>query len=474
MTACARRKPCGSRRWNSGSTLAQQALPQSGITAESLKTLFDPGQWAQAGLGPLDAAIEHLVEGPSYATLWTLDRKILKAQKLRGEWAKDLAAFQLLMHGAWSEAVKRFLEEINDAQGAPITSWRELIDVWVKIANETLLATHRTPEFLEAQRRLTRSSAECRLQEREIAEAFCEMQQTPTRTEMDEVQREVYELRRRLRALEKSGTAAAVPSCFATRHQEGRSQPRRQASAAQFRSLRSCRCTPAFNSIRCRWRSSSPTSASVCSRAVELLRSVKDRDVQIATTPKTEVFRQDKTTLYHYEPMAKRTVAVPVLVVYGLVGRYTMADLQEDRSLIRNLLLQGVDLYAVDWGNPGRGDRWLTIDDYVDGYLNECIEFICREHGLDSINVLGICEGGVFTLCHAALHPERVKNLIVTITPVDFHADQAEGRTRPWVHQPVDAQPDAGGRRPADRGERQSAGRAHELRVLHDDPDCRA
>ena len=65
-------------------TLAQQALPQSGITAESLKTLFDPSQWAQAGLGPLDAAIEHLVEGPSYATLWTLDRKILKAQKLRG------------------------------------------------------------------------------------------------------------------------------------------------------------------------------------------------------------------------------------------------------------------------------------------------------------------------------------------------------------------------------------------------------
>ena len=74
-------------------TLAQQALPQSGITAESLKTLFDPSQWAQAGLGPLDAAIEHLVEGPSYATLWTLDRKILKAQKLRGEWAKDLAAY---------------------------------------------------------------------------------------------------------------------------------------------------------------------------------------------------------------------------------------------------------------------------------------------------------------------------------------------------------------------------------------------
>ena len=198
-------------------TLAQKAMPHGSITAESWKTLFDPSQWAQAGLGPLDAAIEHLVEGPSYATLWTLDRKILKAQKLRGDWAQDLAAYQVLMHGAWNEAVKRFLREINDTQGTPITSWRELTDVWVKVANETLLETHRTPEFLEAQRRLTRSGAECRLQEREIVEAFCEMQQTPTRTEMDEVQREVYALRRRLRGLERSGIAAAVPHAASPR-----------------------------------------------------------------------------------------------------------------------------------------------------------------------------------------------------------------------------------------------------------------
>lgn len=82
----------------------------------------------------------------------------------------------------------------------------------------------------------------------------------------------------------------------------------------------------------------------------------------------------------------------------------------------------------MDWGNPSRSDRWLTFEDYVDGYLNECVEFICRQHGMRAINLLGICEGGVFSLCYAALYPERVKNLILTITPVDFHQDQAEGR----------------------------------------------
>ncbi|MFL5118141.1 MAG: class III poly(R)-hydroxyalkanoic acid synthase subunit PhaC, partial [Microvirga sp.] len=141
-----------------------------------------------------------------------------------------------------------------------------------------------------------------------------------------------------------------------------------------------------------------------------------------------EVWRKDKVTLHHYRPMTETNVATPVLIVYGLIGRYTMADLQEDRSLVRNLLNLGVDLYVVDWGNPTRADRWLTIDDYVDDYLYGAVAEIRRRHGLDKVNLLGICEGGVFTTCYAALHPETVKNMVLTITPIDFHADTQQER----------------------------------------------
>ena len=73
-------------------------------------------------------------------------------------------------------------------------------------------------------------------------------------------------------------------------------------------------------------------------QGTKLFGEVKDEDVQIATTPKDEIWRQDKVTLYHYRPLAERKVQTPVLIAYGLVGRYTMVDLQEDRSLVRNLL----------------------------------------------------------------------------------------------------------------------------------------
>ena len=52
--------------------------------------------------------------------------------------------------------------------------------------------------------------------------------------------------------------------------------------------------------------------------------------------------------------------------------------------------------------------------------------------------MLSICQGGVFNLAYAALFPARVKNLVLAVTPVDFHADVANrdvwrGFVHKWV-----------------------------------------
>ena len=55
-----------------------------------------------------------------------------------------------------------------------------------------------------------------------------------------------------------------------------------------------------------------------------------------------------------------------------------MADLQPDRSLVRSLLSQGLDLWLIDSGQPTRTERWLTIDDYVDDYIDAAVGRIAR------------------------------------------------------------------------------------------------
>jgi hypothetical protein len=119
------------------------------------------------------------------------------------ERARDVEGYWEVVQGAWQRATERFTRSIADPKAAPIKSGREMLDAWLEIANASLVEMHRSKEFLEAQRRMTRSSTEYRLAEREIAEAFCEMHHIPTRTEMDEMQKTMVELRREIRALKK-------------------------------------------------------------------------------------------------------------------------------------------------------------------------------------------------------------------------------------------------------------------------------
>ena len=158
-------------------------------------------------------------------------------------------------------------------------------------------------------------------------------------------------------------------------------------------------------------------------RGSRRLAALSEEQLSIATAPKEEIWRQDMVRLYRYTGTAAKTDRVPVLLAYALVGRYQMIDLEPDRSFVRKLLAEGLDVYMVDWGLPTRAQRWLTIDDYVSGYLDDCVDVIRERHGVPKINILGICQGGVFTTCYAALFPEKVKNLVLTVTPIDFHAD---------------------------------------------------
>jgi len=161
-------------------------------------------------------------------------------------------------------------------------------------------------------------------------------------------------------------------------------------------------------------------------RGLERLGKVSEDDLAIATVPRDEVWRQDMVRLYRCKPVVDRPHGTPILIVYALVGRFQMIDLEAERSLVRKLLAEGFDVYFVDWGLPSRAQRWLGIDDYVSGYLDECVDVIRERSGQDSINLLGICQGGVFTTCYAALFPEKVSNLAFTVTPIDFHGDKKE------------------------------------------------
>ena len=165
-------------------------------------------------------------------------------------------------------------------------------------------------------------------------------------------------------------------------------------------------------------------------KGVESLSRLREEDIQIGVTPKEEVYREDKVVLYRFTPKVEHSLNIPILIVYALVNRPYIVDLQEGRSLVANLLNLGMDVYITDWGYPSRSDRFLTLDDYINGYINNCVDVVRDRHNLEQINLLGICQGGAFSLCYSSIYPEKVKNLITMVTPVDFHTN--EGLLNVW------------------------------------------
>lgn len=174
-------------------------------------------------------------------------------------------------------------------------------------------------------------------------------------------------------------------------------------------------------------------------KSSETLSRLKQNDVQIAETPADVVFQVDKVTLSRYRPLTNKKADTPPLIIcYGLFGRQTMIDLQEDRSLVRHLLRDGIDVYVIDWGNPTRADQFTTLDDIILGYLRDCVEYAIAQNGGQPVSMFGICEGGTFAACLAALEPDLFSGLALAITPIDFKGDAenfrpGEGFLNSWT-----------------------------------------
>jgi polyhydroxyalkanoate synthase len=128
------------------------------------------------------------------------------------------------------------------------------------------------------------------------------------------------------------------------------------------------------------------------------------------------VFQENSLTLYHYEKCRKTSsVSIPLLIVYAFINRPDILDIQEDRSFIKKLLENGLDVYLLDWGNPRPEDAQKSLKQYIDKIQQAVSRLPGRR-----VALLGICQGGTLSLCAAALSAKKIHALIPVVTPVDF------------------------------------------------------
>jgi polyhydroxyalkanoate synthase len=146
-------------------------------------------------------------------------------------------------------------------------------------------------------------------------------------------------------------------------------------------------------------------------------------EINLEITPHDIVYTEDKVKLLHYKPLTEKQFRTPLIIAYAIINRYHILDIHPKKSWVRNLLQQGLDVYMVDWGSPTNMDKYLDFDDYVNGYLDNCIEYVKKESAVDKISLQGYCTGGTIATAYAALHPQKIKNFVATAPVIDGWRD---------------------------------------------------
>jgi len=136
-------------------------------------------------------------------------------------------------------------------------------------------------------------------------------------------------------------------------------------------------------------------------------------------TPYDVIYEGGKVSLRHYHA-PNRIHATPIVLVYALIKRPFVMDLQPGKSVVESLLKQGFDVYLTDWIPPTKEDAWRGFDAYVNGDLANAVRAVQIAENVEQVHVLGYCFGALLSLLYTALHPENVKNLVTLTIPFDM------------------------------------------------------
>jgi poly[(R)-3-hydroxyalkanoate] polymerase subunit PhaE len=187
----------------------QEVQGGGGEAQTSFFPSLDPQAWRPSA--PHVEGVARLQEGPQLADIGQTERMFAAAYSAMAMVRQRSLEHQMLMTNAWSRAAGKFMTSLNtgdDSAKAPTRSSRDLSARWIQIANDELIATQRTDEYLTSQRNLLKAFTDLRLANQDLTTFYSEMFDLPTRAEMDDVHKTLTALRREVRTLQRPRIAS--------------------------------------------------------------------------------------------------------------------------------------------------------------------------------------------------------------------------------------------------------------------------
>ncbi|MCP4871764.1 MAG: alpha/beta fold hydrolase [Proteobacteria bacterium] len=146
--------------------------------------------------------------------------------------------------------------------------------------------------------------------------------------------------------------------------------------------------------------------------------------VAVRPTPRTLEATVGTVELHRYEPGpdAPPRTGSPVLIVYSVINRSYILDLQEGCSVVRHLLDVGLDVWMMEWSQPHEGAGEATLAEYVDA-VGACADGVRERTGAPAVSLFGHCIGGTLAALAASLESDKYSRLLTLTAPFQAPAE---------------------------------------------------
>lgn len=153
-----------------------------------------------------------LLQAPGIGYTREIDEKLRRSFAAWLDVQQASYEYQVVLAETWVKAFEQLMVELVEysEKGETVQSVRDLLERWSATADHVFKAAFVSDAYIYAQGKLINATMLHRSRQREVNEMALKMLDLPTRTEIDEAHRRIYELRKEVKALKKQLAALTV------------------------------------------------------------------------------------------------------------------------------------------------------------------------------------------------------------------------------------------------------------------------
>jgi class III poly(R)-hydroxyalkanoic acid synthase PhaE subunit len=150
--------------------------------------------------------MNHFLQSPSLGYTREFNHKLFQSLEAWLDLQQASFDYLLVLLEVWLKTVEEFLQMLLSLseKGETIQHWQQLLQMWSQLFDRTFAQTFQLDQAIQVRGKFLNAAIAFRKQQQQLMEVFLKWNDLPTRSEVDEIHRSIYELRKEMKSFKKA------------------------------------------------------------------------------------------------------------------------------------------------------------------------------------------------------------------------------------------------------------------------------